>query len=503
MSLLAIDMGSSSCKAMAIAVDGRILAEHSYSYSPEIPHPSWAQMPAGEFCKALACVTRKLSDLASQDPVEVLAISSHAETFVPVDFRLQPVGPAILNTDKRAVEQATWVAETLGPNRIFEITGLTAHPMYPVPKILWMRENQPDIFKSAAKFLSVVDYLLTHLGLPPCIDFSHASRFLAFDIRKKRWSADILDACELTADRFATPVPAGTLAGSLTSQVANDLGLRPGTPVVVGGHDQPCSALGLGVLDPGRVSASLGTYECLLSTAETPPLNDTAFHANLNISCHVVPNRYATIAYFPSGIMLEWFLQLLHEGRADTTSVGDICTALEARVPDGPTGLLVVPHLLGTCNPDFNPQATGVMVGLRPEMRAAHIYKGILEGVACELSAMTELLQRVTGSFQDLFVSGGGCRSQLGLQLRAALTGCRLHQMRCPEAVCLGTAILAGVGAGKYSGFPEAIAQLVQVADTIHPDRKMADDYHRQLQQYRQVYSSLAGVREPQATKIS
>ena len=201
--------------------------------------------------------------------------------------------------------------------------------------------------------------------------------------------------------------------------------------------------------------------------------------------------------------MLEWFLQLLHEGRADTTSVGDICTALEARVPDGPTGLLVVPHLLGTCNPDFNPQATGVMVGLRPEMRAAHIYKGILEGVACELSAMTELLQRVTGSFQDLFVSGGGCRSQLGLQLRAALTGCRLHQMRCPEATCLGTAILAGVGAGKYSGFPEAIAQLVQVTDTIHPDRKMADDYRRQLQQYRQLYPSLAHVREMHGAKVS
>lgn len=504
MSLLAIDMGSSSCKALAFALDGRILGEQSYPYSPAIPHPSWAEMPAEKFWSAFSGVTRALANAVPQDPIDVVAISSHAETFVPVDGQMQAVGPAILNTDNRAVEQANWMAGTLDPRRIFDVTGLTVHPMYPVPKIVWMRENKHDIFQTAAKFLGVVDYLLTRLGLPPFIDYSLASRFLAFDIRRKRWSDEILSACELTADRFAIPVPAGTVIGKLTSPVAKDLGLQEGTAVVVGGHDQPCAALGLGVIDPGRVSASLGTYECLLAASETPALNDAAYCANLNTSCHVVSDRYATIAYFPSGIMLEWFVHLLSADRAgSTSSVGEMCAALEARVPEGPTGLCIAPHLLGTCNPDFNPYATGVMVGIRPEIGAAHIYKGILEGVACELSAMAELLQRVTGPFDDLYVTGGGCRSLLGLRLRAAITGCRLHQMHCPEAVCLGTAILAGVGAGKYSGFPEAIARLVQITDTIHPDRKMGDEYRPQLQQYRQVYSSLASVREMRASKAS
>jgi len=503
-SLLAIDMGSSSCKAVAFALDGKILAEQNYPYSPEIPHPSWAQMPADKFWSAFSVVTQRLASAAPQDPIDVLAISSHGETFVPVDRTLAPVGHAILNTDNRAVAQTNWVAGTLGPRRIFDITGLTVHPMYPVPKILWIRENQPEVFRSATKFLGVVDYLVSRLGLPPCIDYSQASRFLAFDIRRKRWSEDILSDCDLTADRFSTPVPAGTVVGKLTSPVAADLGLRAGTAVVVGGHDQPCAALGLGVVDPGRVSASLGTYECLLAASEAPSINDAAYRANLNTSCHVVPNRYTTLAYFPSGIMLEWFLHLLNADRAGTSSsVGEMCDTLEARAPGGPTGLCIAPHLLGTCNPDFNPHATGVMVGLRPETGAAHIYKGILEGVACELSAMVAFLQRVTGPFEDLYVTGGGCRSQLGLQLRAALTGCRLHQMRCPEAVCLGTAILAGVGAGRYSGFAEAIAQLVQISDTIHPDRKMTDDYRLQLQQYQAVYSSLASVREIWARKVS
>jgi xylulokinase len=503
-SLLAIDMGSSRCKAIAFAIDGRILAERSHSYSPDIPKPSWAEMPADKFWSAFRAVTRSLAGDVSGDPIEVLAISSHAETFVAVNDRQEPLAPAILNMDNRAVLQAKWMANTLGPKRIYEFTGLSVHPMYPIPKILWLRENQPEIFHSAAHFLGVTDYLLAQLGLPPYIDYSHASRFLAFNIRQKRWSQDILAACELSAERFATPVPAGTVAGQLSAAVASDLGLRAGTSVVVGGHDQPCAALGLGVVNPGRVSASLGTYECLLAASDEPAINDVAYAANLNTYCHVVPDRYVTLAYFPSGIMLDWFLRLLYEDRpGGTASLDEICATLESRASVAPTDLCVAPHLLGTCNPDFNPNASGVVVGVRPATNASDIYKGILEGIACELANMTELLQRVTGSFNDLYVTGGGCRSRLGLELRAALTGCRLHKMRSPEAVCLGTAILSGVGSGKYRSFSEAIAQLVQVAETVHPDPRTAESYREQLRQYRLMYSSLADMRNAQAARAS
>ena len=155
---------------------------------------------------------------------------------------------------------------------------------------------------------------------------------------------NILSACELTADRFATPVPAGTVVGKLTSPVARDLGLRAGTTVVVGGHDQPCAALGLGVIDPGRVSASLGTYECLVAASEAPPMSDAAYRANLNTSSHVVPDRYATLAYFPSGIMLEWFLHLLYADRAGTSSsVGEMCSVWKRARRAGPPGCALLP----------------------------------------------------------------------------------------------------------------------------------------------------------------
>jgi len=504
-SLLAVDIGSSSCKAVAFALAGNILAQRTVSYRPDSPKPSHVEVPVQRFWDALCAMTRSTASDVNQDPVEAMTLSSHGETFVPVDTHNQPVSPAILNMDNRAVIQAQWMADHMGRRRIFEITGLAVHPMYPIPKILWLRDHQPDVFAAATRFLGVTDYLLTRLGLPAYVDYSLASRFLAFDIRTLAWSPEILESCDLSPERFATPVPAGTVAGQLSAKAASELGLRAGVQVAVGGHDQPCAALGLGVVEPGRVSASLGTYECLLAASAAPSVTDEAYAANLNSYCHVVPERYVTIAYFPSGIMVDWFLHLIRSDRelGSPDAINRLCQSLEAGAPLSPTGLCIAPNLLGTCNPDFDPSATGVIAGLRPTSNASHIYKGILEGIAFEMANMAELLQRATGSFDDIYVTGGGCGSPLGLELRAALTACRLHQMHCPEAVCLGTAILAGVGSGRYRSFPEAIAQLVTVKGTVEPNPEVAKSYRAQLQQYRLLCASMAGVRASYPTPVS
>jgi xylulokinase len=199
--------------------------------------------------------------------------------------------------------------------------------------------------------------------------------------------------------------------------------------------------------------------------------------------------------------MLEWFLRLLYPNRRldGTVSASEEYAVLESQVREGPSGLCITPHLFGTCNPDFNPHASGVILGLRPSTTRSDIYKGILEGIAFEFTTMTELLQRVSGPFESISVTGGGCRSRLGLKLRASLAGRRLQLMHCPDAVCLGTAILASVAAGKYAGFSEAMQNVVKVVETIHPDPALAEAYRAQLHQYLLLYSSLSAVREAQA----
>src|SRR6202167_682324 len=501
MSLLAIDIGSSRCKAVVFAVTGEILNQHACAYIPEFPALSHAEINPELFLQAVCRCSQAVSKNLS-DPVRALCLSSHGETFVPVNRSDEAIAPAILNQDNRAADETVWFERALGRKHLFEITGLVAHPMYPVPKFLWLRKHRPDIFASSVRFLSVIGYVLSRLGLPPYIDYSLAARYLAFDIRQRRWSEEILAATELSAECLPIPVPAGTVAGKLDAAGAGRLGLLPGTIVVMGGHDQPCGALGVGAIGSGRVADSMGTYECLLAASDQPCLTAAALAASLNSYCHVVPDKFVTLAYFPSGIMIKWFHDLLYGEQCDESVIaqgGDPSdveslhyATLEGDVPAGPTGLCITPNLIGTCNPDFNPHARGIIFGLGPNTTRSQIYKGILEGLACEMSQMTDILESAVGEFWDVYSTGGGSRSALGLQLRAALSGRRLHVMQCPEAVCLGGAILAGVACGEYGSLQQAGEVVVRDVSVVLPDDANAATYAQQATQYHQLRSALS-----------
>ena len=499
MSILAVDVGSSRCKAVLFSPTGEILAQSSRQYSPQFPQPGFAEMSPLVFWNALCTTAQSAAAGAGPDPVQAMCIASHAETFVPVDCHGRPLGPAILNMDSRATAEAAWFEAQFGRRRIFEITGHIVHPMYPIPKMLWLKRHCQRTFAEVERFLGVTDFLLACLGLPPYIDYSLASRFLAFDVRHACWSEEILSAVGLSSERLPIPVPAGTIAGNLPAEAAGQIGVRAGTAVVVGGHDQPCGALGVGVTKSGRVADSMGTYECLLASAAQPTLSEAAFSASLNSYPHVVPEQFVTLAYFPSGIMVSWLHDLLYRGGSkseDDVSELEDYARLEARAPAEPSGVCVLPHLIGTCNPDFNPNARGTIFGLTPATTREQLYKAVLEGIACELSLMTEILSRAVGDFSDVYGSGGGTRSRLGLRLRAALSGRRFHVMRSQEAVCLGAAILAGVSTGTYSTIAEAVGALIREESVVEPDPVVAAAYASQVRQYRALYPALAPVRD-------
>jgi xylulokinase len=208
----------------------------------------------------------------------------------------------------------------------------------------------------------------------------------------------------------------------------------------------------------------------------------------------VVPEKFVTLAYFPSGIMVKWFHDLLYSDHGESPSdmsvadsEGEHYARLEAQSPDAPTGLCITPHLIGTCNPEFNPRARGIIAGLEAGTGRAHIYKGILEGLACELAILTDLLTEAAGEFDDIFVTGGGTRSTLGLRLRAALTGRRLHVMSPQESVCFGTAILGGIAIGEYASFIQAVNSLVSESTVVQPDKELAANYQDQLARYKRL----------------
>src|ERR1700683_603359 len=499
MSLLAVDIGSSQCKAVIFTAEGAVLARSVCRYSPNFPQPTFTEMDPEIFWHSVCKASREVTTNAARDPVQALCLSSHGETFIPVDADGNAIHPAILNIDNRAAAESNWIENAIGARRIFDITGLVAHPMFPIPKILWLRRHHPEIYSKAGRFLSVTDFIHTKLGLPPYVGNSLASRFLAFDVKKDCWSDEILRAAELKPAQLPLPVPAGTIAGKLNAEAASALGVAIGTPVVVGGHDQACGALGVGVIKSGRVSDSMGTYECLVAASDAPSLGEAAFAAHLNSYRHVVRGKFLTLAYFPSGIMVQWFRDLIYgrrtpplksmntdendakenDPRESDAKENDAAgySRLEAECSAIPTGLCITPHLIGTCNPDFDPRARATIFGLDSNSNRSQIYQGILEGISCELTQVATILKDSNGNFEDLYVSGGGTRSPLGLKLRAAITGCRLHVMECDEAVCQGAAILAGVAAGVYSQIDDAVERTVREKEVIEPNASLAAAY--------------------------
>jgi len=500
MSLLGIDVGTSGCKAVVFDRSGGALAEAAKTYASRSPGPGRAEMDAGVFWDALVQTIREASAAVADDPVEALAISSQGETFVAVDGKGRAVAPAIMNSDSRAVRESELSEAELGKERIYELTGLPPHPMYSLNKIVWLREHEPEVFRRASKFLTVGDYLLTRMGLPPVVDFSLASRTMAFDIGKRRWAEELLALGGLRESSFAAPMSSGSTAGTVDRETASLLGVRQGTVVAVGGHDQPCGALGAGVIGQGDVADSAGSYECLTVASERPRNTPAALSYSLNTYCHVVPERYVTLAFFPAGFVTSWFVEELagEDRRAAAEEGQDLYRYLEERLEKecpGPTGVCVTPHFIGSFNPSWDVRATGSVIGLTPSATRLHLYKAVHEGMACELAINVGVLEEVAGAFEEIRIYGGVAGSPFSVQLRADLSGKRFRTLTTSQAVCRGAAMLAGIATGAYRDCVEAVDVMVHFDRLYEPNVEAARSYAAQFHRYRLIHPSLAPVR--------
>jgi xylulokinase len=493
-SLLGVDIGSSSCKAAVFSVSGQTLASASRSYATVSPGPGMLEVDPESIWSAAAAAIREAAASSAADPVQALSFSSHGETFVPVNAAGVPVGRAVMNADNRAVAEAEWLQEAIGFERLYGLVGAASHPMYPLAKLRWLRAHAPTVFSAAARFLGPAEYILQRLGLPAVTDHSLACRWMAFDIRARRWAPELLEAGGLRAGLLPEAVPAGTPAGRLSPAAAESLGVPAGLVVAVGGHDQPCSALGAGAIEPGIVSDSAGSYECLSCASSAPSLGPAALRSRLNSYCHVVPGSYITLSFFPSGMMVRWFVERLAEAEAARAAAAGVDSHdwFESRAPAGPTGLIVTPHLIGACNPHWNPRATAAAVGFTAAADLFHLYKGIIEGIACEFALNATALQDACGPYQRVRMAGGGARSLLGLRLRAALAGRTLEILGNPDAVCLGAAILAGTAAGIYRDLPDGVSRAVSIAAVHQPDPALAHAYRPQQERYAALYPAIA-----------
>jgi xylulokinase len=494
MSLLGIDCGTTGCKAGIINAEGRFLALAYREYEIVRPQPDWAEMDSRAVWQKVNEVIAEVAQAARHDPVTALSITSMGEAITPVSAERAILGNCLLMVDARGEEYAAALAVRPGRERLHAINGNVLGTAYSAPKLAWVRDHQPDLFRRADRFLlwaGLVGYLL---GGEPATDRSLANRTLLFDLHTGDWSPELLAAMGIPLDKLPRVVPSHSVIGQVDDQLADELGLARGVKIIAGGHDQCCTALGAGVVKPGRAVYGIGTFLCVTPVYDVLPPSSIMLDAGMNIEHHVVPGLYVSFLYNGTGgSVLRWIRDTMacaEHVQARARGV-DVYDQLMAELPAKPTNLIVLPHFAPCGPPTFDDRSSGVIAGLKLGTSRGELIKGILEGVTYYFAEGLGLIARAGLQVNEFRATGGGAKSDAWLQLTADILGQPIVRLQVSECGVLGAAILAGVGSGVFSSAAETVEAFVHITRTCEPSLSTHALYRERLERYQQLYPLL------------
>lgn len=497
MNLLGLDIGTTGCRAILFDSSGRLLAKAAREYAVSIPHPRWAEQDLENVWRLAQEGIRDVIRAAGEKEIAAIGLSVHGEAVTPVDARGNALRPTILGMDTRTGPQNDWLRDHFGGKALFERTGMPIHTINTLPKLLWLKQNEPEIWQKASKFLLVEDFLIQKMTGQSVISDCLASRTQLFNLGQGKWDEEVLSIIDLDAAKLAQVQPSGTVVGSLSQDLVSAFGLAHAPVVVTGGHDQACGALGAGLTVPGIASVSTGTAEVVEVVLPSPIVSLPLYEGNISVYKHVVHGLFLAMTLNHSGGMaLRWFRdgfcepQIHMSARANSDAYDII---LESASAD-PSGLLVLPHFSGSGTPTFDTASKAAILGLTFATTRTDIAKAILEGVTHELRLNLDLLRAGGVQIDVLRAIGGGAKSALWLQLKADITGIPVTTPQITEAAGFGAALLAGAGAGIFSSAKTAAEQFLELTHTYQPDPTRCKAYAHQYEIYRQLYAAVAPI---------
>jgi xylulokinase len=495
MSLLGIDIGSAGTKGIVFDPEGNQLTS-AYSEYPEVyPGPNMIELEPPRVWNAVREVIQRVAADSRDDPIETLCISAIGESFTPVSQDGEFLHNTIISMDNRSVAQTERLRDNLGAEGIFRITGMPIHPSFTLSKIIWLKENRPEVVANTWKFLLWPDIVMLKLGLEPRLDYTLAGRTMAFDTVNKQWSDVMLAEAGISSDMFAEPIQSGEIVGQIPPAVADELGLPPGVVVVAGGHDQQMNALGAGIVRQGLAVDGMGTVECISVAFDEPVLTRQMLEHNYCVYPHVKPNMYATIAFtYSSGSVLRWFRDNFAAAeKAEAEKTGrDAYEIILENLPDGPTGTFLIPYFVGTGTPYLDPLAKGALLGLSLSCDRKTVVKAILEGMCYELNLNVTTLAEAGVPIDCLRATGGGSRSADWLQIKADVTGTRIVTLNVTETGCLAGMMLGAVAKGHYASVDEACEALVKEKSAFEPQEPNHSKYQELYAVYRDIWPAIA-----------
>jgi xylulokinase len=486
MSLLGIDVGTSGCKSAVFSEAGALLGLAYEEYDYRHPQPGWAELDTPAVWAQVKRTIRKAIAGLDQDPVRALCVSSMGEAVVPVTSRREILGPSLLNFDARGEEYLPALAAGLTAERLYQVNGNTLGSPYTLTKLKWIKENQPELYERADAFLHWSGLVSFLLGADPHVDYSLANRTLLFDLDRADWSAELLDWAGLDREKLPLALPSGQVIGAVAQAIADELGLPAGIPIVSGGHDQCCNAVGCGVIEAGRAMYGMGSYLCMVPVFSRRPEPAQMIERGLNTEHHAVPGQFVSFIYNQGGVLVKWFRDTFARVEHLRAAEGgqSLYPALFSEIPEGPSGVLVLPHFTTTGPPRFIHDSSGVIAGLKLETTRGEILKGIVEAATFYLRECFESLPGAGIEISECTAAGGGSQSDAWVQLSADILGRPFIRSQMHEAGALGAAILAGTGCGLFSSLRDGVEAMVRLEQRFEPDPDRQRLYSERFARY-------------------
>jgi xylulokinase len=498
--LLGIDVGTTGVKALVATADGRVVAQAGEEYPTQFPHPNWAEQDPHDWWRAVCRTVRRSLEAAGSGqgtgiaPAEVAAVcvSDQAPSLVAVDAHGAPLGPALIWMDRRAEPQCAWLRAEVGAEKMAAINGGRIDPYFLAPKLLWLREEAPEVYARCHQVLQANGYIVHALTGVFCMDRAVGPLTQMFDGAAGDWSPELLAAMGLDRAKLPPVFPCTAVVGSVTPAAAAATGLAAGTPVLAGMVDGAAAAIEAGLVARGQAVEMTGQSTVLLIGSDRPYRGQELFplgHASEGL--HLV-----TGAQVASGGALRWFRDQLGEAEVREAAARgldpfDLLSARAGGSPPGANGLVFLPYLYGERSPIWDTQARGVLFGLSLDTQKGDIVRAIMEGAAFGLRHNIEVA--AAGGFdpQTLACVGGGARSAVWNQIKADILQRPIALPAAAAGAAMGDAIVAAVGAGIYRSVEEAVAHMVAPGVTYAPREEYAARYDDLYGIYRNLYTAL------------
>ena len=481
-----LDIGTTGTRCLIFTTEGKEIAHDYKEWESFYPSPVMVEQNAEGWWQAVRKTifnAIRRANINNEDILSV-AITNQRETIVPVDKEGNSLANAIVWQDRRTSKECSWIKEHIGEDKIYSTTGLTIDPYFSGSKIMWFKNQKPEIYNKTHKFVLVHDYIAHKLTGKFVTDHSNASRTMLFDINTCKWSDSIANEMGIDLDKMPDAIESGKEIGSIYS---SETGFSTKTKVISGAGDQQCAALGVGVVKPGRMKCTTGTGSFILAYLDKPTFDPKK---RVLCSCAAVPGTWVQEAsIFTSGAALRWFRDnvgsaesiqaFIHQCKGQNVDPYDLMTEQAALSPVGANGLLMIPHLIGAGAPHWNPEARGVMFGLALGHKTGDIYRAVMEGVAMEVKKNVNVFADLGLKPKDLRITGGGSRSDLWNQIMADVLGLKCGRGDLEESTAVGAAILATYGVGEYKDIARAADEMANITNIWEPTSENTMKYNK------------------------